>query len=63
MFAISLRRHHWRYHAILMRDRFDSNKNIVDMRVARELLQSGERELFEKQHPQPLICKSASIER
>lgn len=47
----------FRFHAILLRERFDKNKDIKDMRVARELLKAGETELFEKQHPQPMGCK------
>lgn len=50
--------YHYRFHAVLLRDRFDQKKDIVDMRVARQLLIDGERELFEKQHPQPMICMS-----
>lgn len=40
-----------------MRDRFDQNKDIKDMRIARKLLFDGEAELFDKQHPQPIGCK------
>lgn len=39
-----------------MRKRFDDNKNIKDMRVAKELLQKGEEELFQKMHWQPKKC-------
>ncbi|KAK7115118.1 NADH dehydrogenase [ubiquinone] 1 beta subcomplex subunit 9-like [Littorina saxatilis] len=46
-------RHVYRYHAVLLRDRFEQNKNEVDMRVAKKLLMDGEKELFMKQHPQP----------
>ena len=49
-------RHVFRYHAVLLRARFDQNKNEVDMRVAKKLLLDGERELFLKQHPQPVKC-------
>lgn len=51
-----VRRHVFRFNAILLRDRFEQNKNIQDMRIARKLLTEGERELFEKQHPQPIAC-------
>ncbi|XP_076449718.1 NADH dehydrogenase [ubiquinone] 1 beta subcomplex subunit 9-like [Babylonia areolata] len=47
-------RHIFRYHAVVLRARFDENKNEVDMRVAKKLLMEGEKELFLKQHPQPL---------
>lgn len=40
-----------------MRSRFDQNKDLNDIRKARELLVSGERELFEKQHYQPKKCE------
>nr|CAH7718962.1 unnamed protein product [Callosobruchus chinensis] len=47
------RREVFRYHAVLMRHRFDQNKDITDMRVAKELIEKGEKELFEKQHWHP----------
>lgn len=40
-----------------MRNRFDQNKDIKDMRVANELLVDGERELFLNQHYQPKKCE------
>ncbi|GLH04155.1 NADH dehydrogenase [ubiquinone] 1 beta subcomplex subunit 9 [Gryllus bimaculatus] len=36
----------FRYQATLMRDRFEQNKDIKDMRIAKELLLKGEEELF-----------------
>lgn len=39
-----------------MRDRFDQNKEVKDMRVARQLVEDGEKELFMNAHPQPLQC-------
>lgn len=50
----------FRYHAVLMRERFDKNKEIKDMRIAHKLVEAGEHELFMKQHPQPIICKCCS---
>ncbi|XP_045455681.1 NADH dehydrogenase [ubiquinone] 1 beta subcomplex subunit 9 [Melitaea cinxia] len=47
------RRNVYRYQAVLMRDRFDKNAKITDMRVAVQLLKEGEEELFLKQHPMP----------
>ncbi|KAG7201073.1 hypothetical protein KM043_017616 [Ampulex compressa] len=44
----------YRYQAILMRERFDKNSKIRDLRVAKDLLLKGEDELFEYQHSQPL---------
>ncbi|XP_044263198.1 NADH dehydrogenase [ubiquinone] 1 beta subcomplex subunit 9-like [Tribolium madens] len=44
------RREVYRYHAVLMRNRFDLNKDIKDMRIAKELIAQGEEELFQKQH-------------
>jgi len=36
-----------------MRDRFDKNSKIVDYREVDKIIEAGETELFEKQHPQP----------
>lgn len=47
----------YRYHAVLMRARFDENKNVQDLRVAKELIANGEEELFMKQHWHPRKCK------
>ncbi|GLV36456.1 NADH dehydrogenase (ubiquinone) B22 subunit [Carabus blaptoides fortunei] len=47
------RRPAYRYQAVLMRQRFDENRNIKDMRVAKELIAQGEEEVFLKQHWQP----------
>merc|ERR1711976_340831 len=47
------RRHFMRYEQVLMRARFDENKDITDMVKAKELLKKGEEELFYYQHPQP----------
>lgn len=44
----------YRYLAVLMRERFDKNKNIKDMCYAKYLLQQGEKELFSKIHYQPI---------
>ncbi|XP_044744411.1 NADH dehydrogenase [ubiquinone] 1 beta subcomplex subunit 9 [Coccinella septempunctata] len=41
----------YRYHAVIMRAEFDKNKDIKDIRVARELLHQGEENLFQKMHP------------
>lgn len=37
-----------RYEAVLARAQFDENKNIRDLRVAKDLLQKGEQKLFEQ---------------
>ncbi|KAK7497735.1 hypothetical protein BaRGS_00011130 [Batillaria attramentaria] len=47
------KRYIFRYHAVLMRARFDEHKDEVDMRKAKKLLLDGERELWLKQNPQP----------
>ncbi|OQR66346.1 NADH:ubiquinone dehydrogenase-like [Tropilaelaps mercedesae] len=44
----------FRMEAVRMRAKFDANKNIVDSRVAKELLDAGEKELFKYQHWQPI---------
>jgi len=36
-----------------MRERFDRNKNIMDLRKAKVLLMEGEEEYFQKSHPEP----------
>lgn len=45
----------YRYHAVLMRHRFDQNKDIKDMRIAKKLLIEAEEELFLNKHPQQMI--------
>lgn len=50
-------RHLYRYHAVLLRARFDENKDEFDMVKAKQLLADGEEELFLKRHPQPFKCK------
>ncbi|CAO1406825.1 unnamed protein product [Diamesa serratosioi] len=47
------RRNVYRYQAVMMRARFDENRNERDFRKAQDLLSGGEKELFENQHPQP----------
>lgn len=42
---------------MLLRQRFEENRNIKDMRAAKQLLEDGEQELFEKQHYQPKKCE------
>lgn len=46
-------RHLYRYHAVLLRARFDEHKDERDMVKAKQLLTDGEDELFLKRHPQP----------
>ena len=46
-------RHDIRYHSVLLRARFDQNRDIKDARVAKQLLLDGEEELFQNQHWQP----------
>lgn len=47
------RREVYRYHAVLLRQRFDENANVKDMRIAKCLVENGENELFNKLHWQP----------
>jgi NADH dehydrogenase (ubiquinone) 1 beta subcomplex subunit 9 len=47
------RREIYRYYAVLMRERFDQNKDVKDMRIAKELITQGEQELFDNQHWHP----------
>jgi len=46
-------RQEYRYRAVLLRARFDENKDILDMRKAVEVVQAGEEKLWEYQHPIP----------
>lgn len=39
---------------MLLRERFDKNKDIKDLCYAKHLLQEGEKEVFAKQHYQPI---------
>uniref|UniRef100_A0A1A9ZHA4 NADH dehydrogenase [ubiquinone] 1 beta subcomplex subunit 9 n=1 Tax=Glossina pallidipes TaxID=7398 RepID=A0A1A9ZHA4_GLOPL len=48
------RREIYRYRAVLLRKRFDDNRNVKDMAVAACLLEEGEKELFNTMHYQPL---------
>lgn len=43
----------FRYNACLMRQRFEKNKNVKDLRIAKQLVIAGEEEVFRLQHPQP----------
>jgi len=45
-------RHDYRYHAVLLRARFDQNAKEIDARKAKKMLLDGEAELWEKHHPQ-----------
>lgn len=49
-------RHVFRYHAVLLRARFDEHANEMDARKAKKLLLDGEHELWLKMHPQPIKC-------
>lgn len=42
---------------MLLRQRFEENRDVKDMRVAKQLLEEGEQELFNKQHYQPKKCE------
>jgi len=42
---------------VLLRQRFEENRDVKDMRVAKQLLEDGEQELFKKQHYQPKKCE------
>jgi hypothetical protein len=53
----SLARHLYRYHAVLLRARFDEHAGERDMMKAKQLLEQGEEELFLNRHPQPFKCK------
>ena len=46
----------WRYEATIMRDRFEQNRNIDDLRIARQKYLEGVRELRENAHLLPFKC-------
>ena len=48
-----------RYEQILMRQRFEVNRNIQDLRVARKLLEEGEKEYEQKKHWEPKYFPSS----
>lgn len=50
----------YRIQAVLMRERFDKNKDIKDMRYAVHLLNEGEKELFNSQHFQPMTFPNSA---
>ncbi|XP_012216684.1 NADH dehydrogenase [ubiquinone] 1 beta subcomplex subunit 9 [Linepithema humile] len=54
------RTHDYRIQAVLMRERFDKNKDVKDMRVAKHLLEEGEKELFSKIHYQPIMFPNSA---
>ncbi|GIY73723.1 NADH dehydrogenase 1 beta subcomplex subunit 9 [Caerostris darwini] len=43
----------YRYHAVLLRARFDKHKDEKDLRKAKMLLEEGEKELYDNLHYQP----------
>ena len=47
----------YRYNAVLMRARFEENRNIKDEKKMSELLIAGEKELANNMHWQPRKCK------
>lgn len=50
-------RHEWRFRAVVLRDRFDQNKNVNDLVKAQQLLAEGQHEYDQKRHPNPFQCK------
>lgn len=51
----------WREEAVVLRARFDANKDLKDMGKARKLLEDGEAEFQFYKHPDPYICKSWKV--
>uniref|UniRef100_A0A0B6Y428 NADH dehydrogenase [ubiquinone] 1 beta subcomplex subunit 9 n=1 Tax=Arion vulgaris TaxID=1028688 RepID=A0A0B6Y428_9EUPU len=52
-------RYEFRYQAVLLRARFDENKNEIDLRKSKKLLLDGQKELFLKGHAQPITFPDA----
>ena len=48
----------FRYHATLMRARFDATRDEKDYRKLAAMLEEGEEELWREQHPQPFYFKN-----
>jgi len=51
--AFLMERHDIRYKMVLIRAQFEEHRHVKDMRVAKMLLEEGERQLFLRRHPQP----------
>ena len=47
----------FRYEAVLLRQRFDENRNVSEPTAVKSLVAKAEQELFEKQHYQPIKCE------
>ncbi|KAL1431896.1 hypothetical protein MTO96_013983 [Rhipicephalus appendiculatus] len=52
--AWSIERDEFRMDAVRMRQRFETYRHIKDLRIAKEILEKGEEELFQYEHPYPL---------
>ena len=57
MLSWTVRRDLWRQEALELRERFDANKDVKDLKKARQLLEEGVKEFFYRQHPAPYVCK------
>lgn len=61
LFMLTFSRLSYRYEATILRDRFDQNRNVKDVAKLQKILQESEKELFEKQHYQPIKCICNSL--
>ncbi|KAL7639886.1 UNVERIFIED_CONTAM: hypothetical protein RMT77_009299 [Armadillidium vulgare] len=43
-----------RVQSVLLRERFDKNRNVKDLIVANQILKDGEEELYQTSHPSPI---------
>ncbi len=50
-------RDEWRFQAVLIRDRFEQNRNVKDLVKAQEILTNAEWEYEQNKHPSPLQCR------
>ena len=50
--------HIFRYHAVLLRNRFDETRHEKDFRKLAAMLEDGEEEVWREQHPQPFKFKN-----
>jgi NADH dehydrogenase (ubiquinone) 1 beta subcomplex subunit 9 len=50
-------RHNYRYECVLIRAKVDETRNEKDMRKLAAMVEEGEEEVFQNQHPAPFIYK------
>ena len=51
----------FRYRAVLLRQRFEATRNEKDVRRLAAMVEEGEEEVFQRQHPTPKIFKCVRL--